>query len=102
MESISRVTSGDLRLRRPSTAVLPVGSFEQHGDFLPLATDTFIATAIATRLADTYGLLLLPAVPISCSHKHAAWPGTVSISHQTFSAIVTDVAASPALEASPG
>lgn len=28
-------------------AVMPIGSFEQHGPYLPLATDTLIACAVA-------------------------------------------------------
>ncbi len=73
-------------------AVLPVGSFEQHGSFLPLATDTVIAMTIAEAVAATYPVLLLPPVTISCSHEHAAWPGTVSISAPTLHAVVRDVA----------
>ncbi|WP_327652004.1 creatininase family protein [Micromonospora aurantiaca] len=74
-----------------SVAVLPVGSFEQHGSHLPLATDTIVASAIAAAVADRYDLLLLPPITISCSHEHAAWPGTVSISARTLDAIITDV-----------
>lgn len=37
---------------------------------------------------------LLPPVTISCSHEHAAWPGTVSISSVTLHAVVRDIAAS--------
>src|ERR687888_392692 len=33
--------------RGARVAVLPVGSFEQHGPFLPLATDTVIAMTVA-------------------------------------------------------
>ncbi len=76
---------------RPDVAVLPVGSFEQHGPYLPLATDTIVATEIARRAADTYGLLLLPPVTFSCSHEHAAFPGTVSISAPTLAHVIEDV-----------
>jgi creatinine amidohydrolase len=74
--------------------VLPVGSFEQHGDHLPLATDTIIAAAIAAKVAHKHRLLSLPPVAISCSHEHSSWPGTVSISASTLVAIITDIATS--------
>ncbi|SNY62263.1 creatininase family protein [Paractinoplanes atraurantiacus] len=94
MKLLPTTTSNDEGRRTAPVAVLPIGSFEQHGDYLPLATDTVIACAIAERLAATYDLLLLPPVTISCSHEHSAWPGTVSIRHTTLTAIVTDVLAS--------
>ncbi|MFD4602804.1 creatininase family protein [Streptomyces sp. NPDC058464] len=75
-------------------AVLPVGSFEQHGRYLPLATDTLVACAVAREIAAAYPVHLLPPVTVSCSHEHAAWPGTVSISAVTLHAVVTDIAAS--------
>ncbi|MFI6253301.1 creatininase family protein [Streptomyces sp. NPDC051016] len=75
-------------------AVLPVGSFEQHGPYLPLATDTLVACAVAREIAATFPVHLLPPVTVSCSHEHAAWPGTVSISAVTLHAVVNDIAAS--------
>ncbi|XRQ13493.1 creatininase family protein [Actinomadura welshii] len=75
-------------------AVLPIGSHEQHGPFLPLATDTVIACTVAREVAQAHPVRLLPPVTISCSHEHAAWPGTVSISAATLHAVVRDVAAS--------
>jgi creatinine amidohydrolase len=84
-------TSADERSRAAKVAVLPVGSFEQHGTYLPLVTDTVVACSIAERVATAYGLFLLPPVTISCSHEHSAWPGTVSISHSTLTAIISDV-----------
>jgi len=87
-------TAAQERERRADVAVLPVGSFEQHGAFLPLATDTVIAVTVAAAIAATYPVLALPPVTISCSHEHAAWLGTVSISATTLHAVVTDIAES--------
>jgi creatinine amidohydrolase len=88
---ITTATSRDEQDRGARVAVLPVGSFEQHGDFLPLITDTIVACVIARRLSADYGLLLLPPVTLSCSHEHSAFAGTVSISAETLIAVVTDL-----------
>ena len=47
-------TTVDVGERRADVAVLPIGSFEQHGAFLPLVTDTVIACAIAGEIAAAY------------------------------------------------
>ena len=64
-------TSRDEVDRGAAIAVLPVGSFEQHGDFLPLSTDTLIACLIAREIAGVHNLMLLPPITIACSHEHA-------------------------------
>ncbi|MDQ0407516.1 creatininase family protein [Streptomyces sp. NPDC000349] len=91
-------TSEDVRRRGAElprqVAVLPVGSFEQHGPYLPLATDTLVACAVAREIAAAYPVHLLPPVSIGCSHEHADWPGTVSISSVTLHAVVGDIASS--------
>jgi creatinine amidohydrolase len=94
MDLLPADTMRDDRDRGAAAALLPIGSFEQHGAHLPLTTDTLVASAIAAELAATYPVRRLPPVTISCSHEHAAWPGTVSISATTLAAIVRDVAAS--------
>ena len=94
MDLLSTATSTDVRDAAHDVAVLPVGSFEQHGGHLPLITDTAIACIIAQAIGEAYSLFVLPPVTISCSHEHADWPGTVSISASTLTAIVDDVRAS--------
>jgi creatinine amidohydrolase len=94
MTLLPTATSEDEARRAARIAVLPVGSFQQHGGHLPLVTDTVVACAIAARLVAAYDLFLLPPVTMSCSHEHSSWPGTVSISHTTLTAVVTDVYAS--------
>ena len=91
---ITTATTVDEQRRAATVAVLPVGSFEQHGAHLPLATDTLIASVIAKATAEHYDLLLLPPVTISCSHEHVGWSGTVSISARTLMLLIDDIAAS--------
>jgi len=85
-------TTVDVRGR--SVAVLPVGSTEQHGPHLPLATDSVIAWTIASEIAARYPVRLLPPIQFSCSQEHADWPGTVSISASTLVSVVNDIAES--------
>jgi len=65
-------TTADESARGATCAILPVGSFEQHGDYLPLITDTVVASVIAQELADAYPLFRLPrspsAAPMSTAH----------------------------------
>jgi creatinine amidohydrolase len=94
MDLLPADTSHDERRRAAPVALLPIGSFEQHGPHLPLTTDTVVACTLAAEIAAAYPVRRLPPITISCSHEHAAWPGTVSISATTLVAVVTDIAAS--------
>lgn len=84
-------TTSDEKARDAKCAILPVGSFEQHGEYLPLITDTAVAAAVSRELSGAYSLLQLPPVTISCSHEHSAWHGTVSISASTLQSMVNDI-----------
>lgn len=84
-------TTQDVKQQSPTVAILPIGSFEQHGPYLPLVTDTLFASIIANAIAHVYSVLQLPPITVSCSHEHKAWPGTVSISACTLYAVVSDI-----------
>jgi creatinine amidohydrolase len=90
-------TEADEEARGAEYAIVPIGSFEQHGSYLPLITDTAVACAVSVELVSAYSLFMLPPVTISCSHEHSAWRGTVSISSRTLQAITDDIYASVAM-----
>ncbi|HZO74700.1 MAG TPA: creatininase family protein [Ktedonobacteraceae bacterium] len=74
--------------------ILPIGSCEQHGPYLPVDTDLRIAQLLAEKLAQLFldeEMLLLPALPFSCSWEHKGL-GTIALNTATLSAILHDVA----------
>jgi creatinine amidohydrolase len=76
-----------------SVAVVPLGSLEQHGPHLPLLTDTLILEAIvdqaAAQLEDV--AVFLPALWAGASDHHRGFPGTVSLSHETYRRVLVDL-----------
>jgi creatinine amidohydrolase len=77
------------------TAVLPLGSTEQHGPHLPFATDTLIADALAERFcARVPGAVRLPALPFGCASEHLGFPGTLHVGAETLAALLESLVAS--------
>jgi creatinine amidohydrolase len=78
---------------RETICVLPLGATEQHGPHLPLATDQIIADGLAERFDDACGgkLLVLPGLPATCSEHHMAFPGSLTLDHDTFARVVTQL-----------
>lgn len=71
--SIQNYSDPDLRksIRNSRSAIIPVGSLEQHGPHLPVSTDSDIVTNIAERVAKKCSLLLLPTITYGVSFEHA-------------------------------
>ncbi len=90
VDGIARLGTDD---QAPAPIVLvPVGSTEQHGPHLPLATDTLIAEELAERaLHHTDGLMIGPTISVSASGEHADFPGTLSIGSQVMSSVVVEL-----------
>ena len=72
------------RLEGESTAIVPLGSTEQHGPHLPLATDHLIAEGLATAAAEETGLPRTPTVDIGVSPHHRQFPGTLWVDPPEF------------------
>lgn len=87
---------------RRTIAVLPTGAIEAHGPHLPLGTDVIIAEAMAragaNRLAARgYHVVLLPALAIAPAPFASAFAGTMNISPEATTMVVSGVVGSLAV-----
>jgi creatinine amidohydrolase len=84
--------------RETTLLVLPTAAIEQHGHHLPLATDTLINNLLLgkalERVPADLSIYALPPVCYGKSNEHLGYPGTLSVSAQTFLAVVRDLGAS--------
>ncbi len=92
LEELSWKTIANLQENGPRMLLLPTGATEQHGPHLPINTDTVIADQVVAYASAQTGIPMLPAMPYTVSAGHTTkWPGTFSLSHQTFIASVREL-----------
>jgi len=80
-------------------ALLPLGSTEQHGPHLPVATDALRAEHLTAELvgaADEHGLqfLRLPTLPYGYSEHHMPFAGTITLAADTYTDVLIGIGAS--------
>jgi creatinine amidohydrolase len=72
------------------TAILPVGTVEAHG-VAPLGTDDLIPMEMAKRIADDLHAIIAPIVNHGITRTLLAYPGSLSVSADTFEKYVTEI-----------
>ena len=78
-----------------TTAVVGIGSTEQHGPHLPTMTDARIGDEVAHRVARKLGhALQARTVAVGVSEHHLAFGGTLSLRPETLKMVLTDVVSS--------
>lgn len=74
-----------------ATAILPVGSLEEHGPHLPLGLDAMHALALAQETAKLRPCFVAPPLYYGLCRSSAQHPGTVGISGNTLRALIYDI-----------
>jgi creatinine amidohydrolase len=62
--------------KRP-VAYLPLGTYEWHGEHLPVGLDGLTAHGLCLRAAEKDGGIVLPAMYYGCGGDHGAYPWTI-------------------------
>ena len=90
--ALSRESLRAAALRPGALVILPTGAIEQHGPHLPVGTDSMIGQGLLARaLALTPAALpvfVSPPLLVGQSNEHSDWPGTLTLSTRSFSALV--------------
>jgi creatinine amidohydrolase len=72
------------------TAILPIGTMEAHG-VAPLGTDNLIPMELAKRLVDDLNAVIAPPVNYGITRTLLAYPGSLTVSGETFEKYVTEI-----------
>ena len=81
--------------RDRAVVILPLGSVEQHGNHLPIGTDTMLAEAVSRAAAEASGgTVVMPPPWYGFSAHHMRFPGSITLRAETLLALVEDVVAS--------
>lgn len=78
-------------LSQTRTIIIPFGATEEHGEHLPLSTDTLMAETVAARMAERRPVFVAPAIPYGVCRSTQDYPGTVTISTSTLRALAVDL-----------
>jgi creatinine amidohydrolase len=93
LTQLATLTSPEVAERAAAGAVLavPVGSTEQHGPHLPLATDADLAVALCAQLGTRLDVVVAPLVPYGSSGEHEGFAGTISIGQEATELLLTEL-----------
>jgi len=72
-----------------ATGLVSLGSLEQHGPHLPLATDSLLAERLARDIAERLPgpVVVAPVVRGGLSTHHLAFPGTITVPPEAYRAL---------------
>jgi len=91
MEELSWTAIADRLSAGYDTVLLACGAIEQHGPHLPTGVDTYLGYSLAEYIARELGnALVAPVLRPGCSDHHTDFPGTFSISRETFVRLLTE------------
>ncbi|MDX6485364.1 MAG: creatinine amidohydrolase [Gaiellaceae bacterium] len=77
-------------LRGDDRIVLPFGSTEQHA-YLSLGVDTILSERVSVEAAEPLGVPVMPSLPYGITPYFAAYPGSPTLSVETYQLVVRDL-----------
>jgi creatinine amidohydrolase len=97
MYKLDELTMAEIKgkVNTKSIVILPIGIIEEHGNHLPLATDSLQVEYIAERVAEKLGnnVFIAPSLRYGVCVSTDKFPGSISLSFDTMRALIYDILA---------
>jgi len=74
-----------------NVVIIPIGSVEEHGDHLPLCTDSLQPEYVALEVAKKTGCLVAPPLRYGVCNSARGFPGTISITFDSLYKMTRDI-----------
>jgi creatinine amidohydrolase len=81
----------ECRAKSRSVVIVPVGSVEEHGEHLPLCTDSLQPEYVAMEVAKKTGCLVAPPLRYGVCNSTRGFPGTISITFEALYGLIRDI-----------
>lgn len=78
-------------LKKTRTVIIPVGTTEEHGSHLPLATDIIHLYEMVKEAAKKVDVFIAPPLYYGLCRSTGEHPGTITISGDTFRSLIGDI-----------
>jgi creatinine amidohydrolase len=79
------------RVDGDTVVILPLGVIEEHGDHLPLSTDSLQCEYIVGEIAKRTGALIAPPIRYGVCSTTRNFPGSISIGFETLRSLIYDI-----------
>lgn len=92
---LKQIKLSDLNPDKKYVVLVPIGSTEQHGPYIPYGSDTYMTDAIVEEINSQFpDLLILPTLEYSSSKEHEGFLGTLWLEDKTLKLVFRDLCTS--------
>ena len=77
-------------LESSNMIIIPIGSVENEGKYLPLGLDTHVAQYLSQAVSEKTDCIVGPCLPLGYSKWFMNFPGTISLEHDTLTILISE------------